>query len=42
MEKEIQRTKSEVGDLETELSMSGTTRTVDDVQSELNEITTAL
>ena len=39
---EIERLKNEASDLETELSMTGTTRTADDVQDELNQLKTKL
>jgi DNA repair protein RAD50 len=42
LKKEIERAEKEVSDLETDLSLSGSTKTVDDVQAELNEITSRL
>ncbi|KAF6755949.1 hypothetical protein DFP72DRAFT_305480 [Ephemerocybe angulata] len=42
LQREIEKTQSEVGDIETDLSMTGSTKTVDDVQNELNEITAEL
>lgn len=42
LRKEIERAESEVNDLETELSLTGSTKTVEDVQNELNNLTSEL
>lgn len=38
MRKAIEKTESEISDLETELSVTGSTKTVADVQEELNDV----
>ncbi|TFK24964.1 hypothetical protein FA15DRAFT_383374 [Coprinopsis marcescibilis] len=42
LRKDVDKAESEIGDLETDLSMTGGTKTVDDVQLELNDITAQL
>ena len=38
MRKAIEKTESEISDLEMELSVTGSTKTVADVQEELNDV----
>lgn len=38
LQSEIDRAKDDINDLETSLSSSGSTKTADDVQSELSEL----
>ena len=42
LKSEITRTQNEISDLELELSATGSTKTLDEVQGELNDITSEL
>jgi DNA repair protein RAD50 len=42
LKKDIEKAKKDAHDLETDLSLTGTAKTVDDVQAELNEVASRL